>query len=662
MKFTYTVALFGILFLDSFAVAQDQCKPIGYATKSGRTDENVAVTGGGDATPITVTTFAELKAYAGDAIPRVLYVQGPVGNGWSGTSGDQLIIASNKTIIGLSAQTELRAVIKISGGQNIIVRNLVIHGPGSNSAQAWDNLLIQGSSKNIWIDHCEFWNGQDGNADVVKGADNVTFTWCIFGYTINSIHNLSNLIASSDTESVSINKLNITLMFNWFKSVSQRTPRCRFGNVHVVNNLFTEDLSVHASESGVANGYDCAVKTEYNHFIGINEPIKISMQAGPRSIQESTGNTFENTSGNTTGTGVAFTPPYDYVHFRLPTNEVRAAVEARAGATLSSPTSCIPMEDQPTLSLVSGALSQAVSTGTPITDIVFRWGGNATGISVTGLPAGLSGQQNASTYTISGTPLASGAYSITTTQPSGAAATQTGTISVLPAVTLKIPAIDRCEGNGFNETKNAGYEQSAYLNMDNTLGSSVKYVVAANADMSSQLMVRFANGGTTDRSMSLSVNHGTPTDLAFPISAGWTNWLYQLSPIVLTAGRNELLFTSKTADGGPNLDWIGFSDPGISLTDCSIPSPSFQIKGEPFFSGRMDGHLFVVRSAELQGFDIVIMNLQGQTILSEHRKMTTPTEIIDFASRAIPFGTYFVKIQPEGGQAQTMTIPYFHGN
>jgi len=662
MKFAQYLALFSILFLYSFTVAQDQCKPIGYATKSGRTGGDVAVTGGGNAIPITVTTFADLKAYAADATPRVLYVQGPVGSGWSGTIGDQLIIASNKTIIGLTAQTELKAVIKISGGQNIIVRNLVIHGPGSNTDQAWDNFLVQGSSKNIWIDHCEFWNGQDGNADVVKGADNVTFTWCIFGYTINSVHNLSNLIASSDTESVSINKLNITLMFNWFKAVSQRTPRCRMGNVHVVNNLFTEDLSVHASESGVANGVDCAVKTEYNHFIGINEPIKISMQSGARSIQESTGNIFESTSGNATGTGTAFTPPYEYIPFRLPANEVKAAVEARAGATLASPTSCAPVEEQPTIALVSGALSQSVSAGAPISDIVFSWGGNATGVVVTGLPAGLSGQQNASTYTIHGTPVASGTYFITTTQPSGTAATQTGTISTLPLVASKIAAIDRCEGSGVNETKNIGFEQSAYWNMDNTLGASVKYVVSANADMSSQLLVRFANGGTTNRTMSLSVNSGTLTDLAFPSSTDWTNWLYQLSPIAIKAGRNELLFTSKTADGGPNLDWIGFSSAGISKTDCSTPFSSLQSKSESFFSGRLEGNQLVVKSSNQQGFDIVIMNLQGKAILSEHRKMTTSTEIVDFASMSIPFGTYLVKIQPESGQTQTMTVPYFHGN
>ena len=175
------VALCGLAVCASAAV--DQCKPIGWATRSGRTSTEFNVTGGGNATPITVTTFADLQKYAKDSSPRVIYIDGTLGDGWSGTTGSRLnITASNKTIIGLKPGTLLKAPIHItSKASNIIVRNIVIQGPGSNADQAWDNLTIEGESKNIWIDHCEFWDGQDGNADVVKGSDNVTFTWCIFG-------------------------------------------------------------------------------------------------------------------------------------------------------------------------------------------------------------------------------------------------------------------------------------------------------------------------------------------------------------------------------------------------------------------------------------------------------------------------------------------------
>jgi len=325
------------------SAAVDQCKPIGWATRSGRTSTEFNVTGGGNATPITVTTFADLQKYAKDSSPRVIYIDGTLGDGWNGTSGSRLnITASNKTIIGLKPGTLLKAPIHItSKASNIIVRNIVIQGPGSNADQAWDNLTIEGESKNIWIDHCEFWDGQDGNADVVKGSDNVTFTWCIFGYKKKSTHNLSNLIGSSDNEPVSEGKLNVTYMFNWWKAANQRKPRCRYGNVHVVNNLLTGDASITNGTDvlGVAAGHMCRVRTERNVFINEANPIYTGVANGT-GVNEVIDNIFMNCSGNTKGTGTSFTPPYEYTSFMLKASEVEAAVKANAGATLKSPTEC----------------------------------------------------------------------------------------------------------------------------------------------------------------------------------------------------------------------------------------------------------------------------------------------------------------------------------
>ncbi len=325
------------------SAAVDQCKPIGWATRSGRTSTAFEVTGGGNVAPVTVKTFDDLQKYAKDSSPRVIYIDGTLGDGWSGTSGSRLnITASNKTIIGLKPGTLLKAPIHItSKASNIIVRNIVIQGPGSNADQAWDNLTIEGESKNIWIDHCEFWDGQDGNADVVKGSDNVTFTWCIFGYKKKSTHNLSNLIGSSDNEPVSEGKLNVTYMFNWWKAANQRKPRCRYGNVHVVNNLLTGDASITNGTDvlGISAGHMCKVRTERNVFINEANPIYMG-NANGTGVNETIDNIFTNCSGNTRGTGTSFTPPYEYQSFMLKTSEVEAAVKANAGATLKSPTEC----------------------------------------------------------------------------------------------------------------------------------------------------------------------------------------------------------------------------------------------------------------------------------------------------------------------------------
>jgi len=66
-----------------------------------------------------------------------------------------------------------------------------------------------------------------------------------------------------------------------------------------------------------------------------------------------------------------------------------------------------------TLKQGSGNVSQTVEQYYPVTDIAFDLGGNATGVTVTGLPTGVTGSLNQGVYTISGTPLESGTFNYT---------------------------------------------------------------------------------------------------------------------------------------------------------------------------------------------------------------------------------------------------------
>ncbi|WP_158544354.1 beta strand repeat-containing protein, partial [Pedobacter miscanthi] len=82
--------------------------------------------------------------------------------------------------------------------------------------------------------------------------------------------------------------------------------------------------------------------------------------------------------------------------------------------------------------------TQTVCAGSPIAPATFTWGGSATDVNVTNLPAGLSTSKSGKVLTISGTPTASGTYTVTTvgqTSPCGGA-NATGTININPIATL----------------------------------------------------------------------------------------------------------------------------------------------------------------------------------------------------------------------------------
>ena len=67
-----------------------------------------------------------------------------------------------------------------------------------------------------------------------------------------------------------------------------------------------------------------------------------------------------------------------------------------------------------TLVITAGQANQTVYTGTAIMTTVYKWGGAATDVTLTNLPAGLASSKDATakTLTISGTPTASGSYTV----------------------------------------------------------------------------------------------------------------------------------------------------------------------------------------------------------------------------------------------------------
>ena len=58
-------------------------------------------------------------------------------------------------------------------GNNIIIRNVTFVGPGAYDCDGWDNLCLD-KATNVWVDHCDFQDGCDGNFDIKSKSDNIT--------------------------------------------------------------------------------------------------------------------------------------------------------------------------------------------------------------------------------------------------------------------------------------------------------------------------------------------------------------------------------------------------------------------------------------------------------------------------------------------------------
>lgn len=258
---------------------------MGFATVEGMT------TGGGDAPPTIVKTYAELKAAVSDNTPRVIVVTGTIKT----TDGDGygLPIGSNKTIQGADKTATIYGGIAITAVNNVIVRNLNIHGIYPNSGPD-DAIAVKELSHHVWLDHLNVWDSGDGSLDITRQASYVTVSWCKFWYTLKSHpHRLCSLIGSGGGDHPEDwGYLKVTFHHNWFAElVDQRMPRLVYGQAHVFNDYYTSSGNSYCVGVG---SYGSAL-VENNYFKNVNDPVSFMYDVHCEIV--SRGNVFDNTTG-----------------------------------------------------------------------------------------------------------------------------------------------------------------------------------------------------------------------------------------------------------------------------------------------------------------------------------------------------------------------------
>ncbi len=176
---------------------------------------------------------------------------------------------------------------------------------------------------------------------------------------------------------------------------------------------------------------------------------------------------------------------------------------------------------QGTLSLTSGTASPTLCINSPLTSIVYTIGGSATSASLTsgGFPTGVTGVFSSGTFTISGTPSASGSFPYTVTAAGPGCNNQflSGTITVSPNVTAGTVSgtTPLCIGSGatYTSTGTAGGAWSSTTPATATVVSGTGVVSALAA-------------GTTDITYTVSTGCGAPVSAfqTLTVSQCTNNW------------------------------------------------------------------------------------------------------------------------------------------
>src|SRR4051794_20406590 len=286
----------------------------GYATINGTT------TGGAGGPTVTVTTLAAFRSAAGSPTRQTVRV-----NGHFTSSGDGIRVASNKTIVGVGANSGLTGVgLQLHGVSNVIIQNLKINKVLATSGDG-DSIHVD-ASNHVWIDHTDLSSDTSHGTDYYDGQLDITHASDYITVSNNYLHDhiKCSLVGHSDSNAAEdVGKLHVTYDHNYFKNCDQRTPSVRFGTLHAYNNVFVN------GSTGIHTRMNAQALVQNNVWSGVRTPIETTEDSKVDGYVNQSGNVFGSGINKITRTGSFTRAPYPVSVD--PTSGLASSVPANAG-------------------------------------------------------------------------------------------------------------------------------------------------------------------------------------------------------------------------------------------------------------------------------------------------------------------------------------------
>ncbi|MFJ5222494.1 polysaccharide lyase family 1 protein [Streptomyces sp. NPDC088400] len=303
-----TAAVLAVGALPQQSAAAAETTPIGFGA---------GTTGGGSASPVTVSTLAAFTSAVASDTAKVVRVSGLI------SLTGQVDIGSNTTVLGVGSGSGFTGGgLRIKESTNVIVRNLNISKPVAPA----DGITVQKSTK-VWIDHNSFSADRthdkdfyDGLLDITHASDSVTVSWNTF-----KDHFKGSLVGHSDNNPTEdTGHLRVTYHHNQFSNVYSRIPSLRFGTGHFYDNY------VQGADTACHSRMGAQMLVENNVFRDTKIAVTTNRSSDVDGYAVLRGNDLGGAATEISQPGSFTKPPYSYT--AEPASSVVASVTSGAGA------------------------------------------------------------------------------------------------------------------------------------------------------------------------------------------------------------------------------------------------------------------------------------------------------------------------------------------
>jgi alpha-L-fucosidase len=105
-------------------------------------------------------------------------------------------------------------------------------------------------------------------------------------------------------------------------------------------------------------------------------------------------------------------------------------------------------------------------------------------------------------------------------------------------------------------TNHPGFSGTGFVDYANAPNGFIEWTINGATAGPTNLTVRFANGSTAARPLTVTLNGATVGTIAGGVTGSWSTWTTNSLPATLTAGTNTVRAAAPGAAGGPNVDWL----------------------------------------------------------------------------------------------------------
>jgi pectate lyase len=549
------------------------------------------ITGGGNATPVVVSTLAQAQSavnnYSGSG-GLVLHYNGTfdeqailddICGQWSEPAQELSISGKNNiTILGIDG-SKANFGIRIKGtSSNIVVRNMKI-GLLPGGADNGDLIGIEANAHHVWIDHNELYTRNikcpgtpdddttfDGMLDIKNSASFITVS-----YNYMHDHAKVGLIGSSDTDSA---ERRVTYAHNRYENLGSRLPFQRFGFVHSYNNYFNN-----ITGSGINPRMGGHILVENNFFENALNPIfSQSTILGQWDLRNNNARSAADNarfnirwtacSGSTpcrkatdwtTSATFPIALPYAYTTYAPEVSRCIALNAAGSGKGLREAVDVLGMcgGTSNNLAVSPTSLSFGAAAGSQAIAVTANVSWSATDdqswLSVSPASGANNGSVSVSATANTGTSSRSGTVTV-------AGGGITRSVAVTQAGQGATSSVHQAEsgtvgGGTVFESSNGGFNGTGYVNSSASGGFAQISNVDGRGGGSRTLRIRFALGVTSSRTGRLVVN-GVGMNITFNPTGAWTTWQLQNVTVTLNNSASNVIRFESTGQDLANIDQV----------------------------------------------------------------------------------------------------------